>query len=285
MSLKKSSEGKMQTTGRVLSYVVPLLALVILGYALMRVVELEERVAGNQPAPPQRAPQRTPHKAARTGPVPGRRAAPGGDVRAVEKRLEQMAGKLDAALGRLDALEKAGTQGAWNAGGAASSPLPSRLDSLQRDMAALKKEVDALKSKLETARSSIALDNEKARAGVTSMVQEELDKLRQERRERRRAVRDMVADELVNQFAAKSNMTDAQVAKLYPSLMELRESFSQSWRAVRRGEMDFAEARETIIAARKKMDANARAVLNDEQYRLYEEETEERFGGPAGLFK
>ncbi len=162
---------------------------------------------------------------------------------------------------------------------------PIDLRPIGSHLKALEKRVEKLDAAMPATIASALTEDEAAREAVSGIVEEQLDKFRQERRERRQAMGDQVTDEIVNEFANKAGLSDEQFSDLYPALGELRQEMRENFRAMRRGEKDFADVRAAAKAARETFDEKARKTLNDEQYKLYEEEMNDRFGGPGGLFK
>lgn len=199
--------------------------------------------------------------------------------------------RVDRLAERMAALERraARTVPVAAVPGAAASPqaAPELVDlrPLSGRLLGLEQKVDKLAGLLPKPVATALTDDEAAREAVSGIVEEQLDKFRQERRERRRAMGDQVTDELVNEFADKAGLSDEQFRKLYPALGEMRQEMRENFRAMRRGEKDFADVRAAAKAARESFDEKARTTLNDEQYKMYQEEMNERLGGRGGLFR
>jgi hypothetical protein len=165
------------------------------------------------------------------------------------------------------------------------APEPVDLRPIGSHLKALEKRVDKIASEMQKPLAASLAADDAAKEVVTGIVEEQLDKFRQERRERRQAMGDQVTDEIVNEFANKAGLSDEQFSALYPALGELRQGMRENFRAMRRGEKDFADVRTAAKEARATFDEKARATLTDEQFKMYEKEMNDRFGGPGGLFK
>jgi hypothetical protein len=166
-----------------------------------------------------------------------------------------------------------------------AAPEPADLRPIGRHLKALEKRVDKIALEMQKPLAASLTEDDAAKEVVTGIVEEQLDKFRQERRERRQAMGDQVTDEIVNEFANKAGLSDEQFSDLYPALGELRQEMRENFRAMRRGEKDFADVRTAAKEARITFDEKARATLTDEQFKMYEKEMNDRFGGPGGLFK
>ena len=157
-------------------------------------------------------------------------------------------------------------------------PLAQRLGGLEQ-------KVERLAGLMPQPVANALTEDEKAREAVSGIVQEQLDKFREERQERHRSMGDQVTDELVNEFAEKAGLSDEQFGKLYPAVTEMRQTMRENFRAMRKGEKDFADVRAEAKAAREAFDEKARGTLTEEQFKMYQEEMNQRFGGPGGLFR
>ncbi len=197
-------------------------------------------------------------------------------------RVDRLAERVAALEGRSPARPATGAPAVT----AVEAPAPTAdIHGLQQEVAALRRQVASLSARAPVEPAKALVEDEEARKAVAGLVQEEFQKARDERRARRRAMGDMVMDEAVNEFASRAGMGDDQVAALYPALTEMREALQESWRGMRRGEKDFAEVRGAVQDARDRMDEKARSVLTDDQYKLYQEEMDKYFSGPANLFR
>lgn len=160
---------------------------------------------------------------------------------------------------------------------------PVDLAPLSERLVSLESKVERLAGQMPRPVAAALAADEAARAAVAGVVQGELDKFREERRERHQAIGDQVMDDIANEFADKAGLSDEQFGQIYPALTEMRRTMRENFRAMRRGEKDFAEVKEAARTAREQLDAKARAVMSDDQYQLYEKEMKERFGGRGGL--
>lgn len=204
-------------------------------------------------------------------PAPAPQTGPG--FPAVLKRME----KLELRLSQLEQATRALLH--------EQKAVPASGPDYEGRLHALSAQLQTLAAQMEALKSGAAFKSEEGTSYIQGVVQDEFKKRREQRRERHQVMSDQITDEIVNKFAADADLSDEQIATLYPQLQELKESFRQSWRSVRRGEKDFSEAREEVKAAFAKMDEQARKTLSDEQYKMYQKETEKHFSGPAGLFR
>ena len=203
----------------------------------------------------------------------------------LEKRQEEVAQALNAlAAGKTARPQAVGEGGAAGSPTVASS-IPSAQEALTKTVEELSSQLGTLNAEVAALRKLPTLDSKAGHNRIESVVQDEITRFAEQRKGRRRSFEEMIADEVINQFAARAGLSDAQLAGLYPHLGELKESERNVYRAIRRGEIDIAEAREAMGVARARMDEEARKVLDEEQYKAYQEEMKKHFGGPHGLFR
>jgi len=208
-----------------------------------------------------------------------------GRIERLEKRVAELTGVLDRLAVRL---EERTSRPRENSPSAPVAPRPTAAPAdaaLADDVGKLRAQLGGLAEEVAKLGQLPTLDSKAGRNRIESVVQDEITKFVEQRRDRRRSMQEMISDEIVNEFAARARLSDEQLAGLYPHLGQLREAERNSWRAIRRGEMDIPEARQAMADARARMDEEARKVLDDEQYKAYEEEIKKHFHGPMGLFK
>ncbi len=198
--------------------------------------------------------------------------------------LKERVDRLAQQVARLEATRQAAPV-APVAGKVVASPVVEAVDlaPLSQRLGSLESKVDRLAGQMPQPVAAALAADDAAREAVAGVVQGELDKFREERRERHQAIGDQVMDDIANEFADKAGLSDEQFGQIYPALTDMRRNMRENFRAMRRGEKDFAEVKEAARAAREELDSKARSVMSDEQYQLYEKEMKERFGGRGGL--
>lgn len=223
------------------------------------------------------APEVEPRPSSETAVTAPQKTAKGGDM-VLRNRLDRLAERVaQLEQRRLSAGEPVAQPA--NTGAVAERSGATELGPLTQRIGGLESQVAELSRRTTQTVAAQLAEDDAAREAVTGLVQDELEKFRQERRERRQAIGDQVMDEMASEFANKANLTDDQFNQLYPALSEMRQVMRENFRAMRRGDIDFAEMKEKGKAARSEFDEKARSILDDDQFKLYEEEMQRRFGG------
>jgi len=267
------------------------LVVVLVAWSLWaRIGELEHQVGelGEGAGPPKPASQKGDRHSASEisrehGPEGGDSVTSGAKderVPAIQAALAGLAERLKRVEAKL-AVPKA----AEEPGNVPDPELRGQVAQLSAEVSRLRAAVDALRAQQASLTPSELLARQESVQAISDLVQQQLEKRQEERRASRQAMGDQFVDELVQDFSSRASMSDEQFAQLYPVVKELQTAVRDNWRAMRRGEKDFSEVRTGMREARQRLDTAARQVLNDKQYKLYEQEIERHLSGPGGMFR